>query len=268
MSTAIALLQFSAAGFFAGLTAGLFGVGGGLVLVPVLIALLPGRVPAEYLMQCVVATSLAAIVFSSASSACGHWKRNAVDTVQWRRLLTAVSVGSTCGGLAASFLPHQGLLIYVAALQSALCVYLVRKTFCVTRGVSGSLPPPPRAAIGAISALCVGAGISIGTLAVPYLRRHGVAPHVAIGTASALGVPVAMVGTAVLAISGCLQTTAIPWSVGFIYLPALVGLTPGVIAGAQVGALAAHRCAPRVLMGLFCLFLATLSLRSIAVVFS
>jgi len=257
------LIQFAAAGVLAGVTAGMFGVGGGLVLVPALFVMLVNRVPAENLTQYVIATSLAAIVFSAASSAFCHWRRGAVDTHQWLRLIPALIAGSAAGAFGAAYASRALLLGYVAVLQVVMCVYLVRKTFFAsTLTASGS---PSRVVISAIGTLCVAAGIGIGALTVPYLRRHNLAPHVAVGTAAALGIPVAIVGTAVLVISGFALTGVAPWTVGFVCLPALAGLAPGVVLGAQAGAAAAHRCSPRVLMSLFCLFLAIVSLRSIAV---
>jgi len=120
--------------------------------------------------------------------------------------------------------------------------------------------------LGLIGAICAMAGIGGGTLCVPYFNYLGVAPRTAVGTSAALGVPIALTAALAFCTAGLLKGVDLPHSIGYVHLTALAGMVPGVIAGAQGGAALAHRLQPKLLMGLFCAFLALSSAKTLAAV--
>lgn len=253
-------MQFLTAGCAAGLCSGLFGLGGGIVLVPALLLLLAGTVPDSQLMPFALGTSLAAIVFSCGSSAWAHWRRGAVDVVLWRRLAPTLVLGAAAGALVAPFAP-SAVLVMLAALEAYLCFRVAQKTF--SAAAEAAPRQPSTAALASISALAGSAGVGIGTLTVYWLRRLNVPAHTAVGTAAALGVPAALAAAGGFAVNGIAQKVQVPHALGFIHLVALAGIVPGVVLGAQIGAQLAHRCAPKMLMGLFCAAVGAAAARSV-----
>ena len=261
------LLHFLIAGGAAGLLAGLFGVGGGLIMVPVLALVFASQVSGDAVLPLALGTSLAAIVFSAASSAWGHHRRGAVDVELIRRALPMLAAGAAVGAFGAAWAPRALLTALLALFQAGVCVMMVRKTYyteaAVTAVAERSASNP---VLGVIGAVCALAGIGGGTLCVPYFNHLGIPPRKAVGTAAALGVPIALAAACAFATAGWLQGVDLPNSVGYVHLVALAGLVPGTIAGAQAGAALAHRLQPKLLMGLFCAFLALASAKTLAAV--
>ncbi len=249
--------MFLIAGSVAGVLAGLFGIGGGLVMVPVLVFALASQVPQDSVMPLALGTSLAAVVFSSASSAWGHYRKGAVQMALVQKAMPALVAGAVVGAMGAAWAPRQVLVVCLALFQSLLCIYMVRKTFwqkAATR--ENEQRPPSGAVLGGVGLTCALSGIGGGTMAVPYFRYLGVAPLNAVGTASALGIPISLSAAIGFMVAGLVQGVSFPNSVGFVNLVALAGMVPGVLLGAQLGTVVAHRMAPKLLMGLFCAFLA------------
>lgn len=250
--------MYIAAGLTAGVMAGLFGIGGGLVMVPVLIAVLARELAPELVMPFALGTSLAAIVFSASSSAWGHFKKDAIDLVVVRRVLPALALGAVMGACFATFLPRSALVSFLAIFQIALCLYMVRKTFFalvpIHQAVNSREPSLPL--LGVIGVTCALTGIGGGTLSVPYFRFLGMEPRKAVGTSAALGIPIALAAALGFIVAGLIQGVGEPHSLGFVNLWALMWMVPGVVVGAQLGAVIAHRIPAKWLMGLFCVFLA------------
>jgi uncharacterized membrane protein YfcA len=262
-------LYFLLAGAGAGFLAGLFGIGGGLVMVPVLALVLASQVSADAVLPLALGTSLAAIVFSAASSAWGHYRRGAVELALVRNALPLLLVGAVAGAVGASWAPHALLTILLAVFQAGVCVHMVRKTYYPSGPTDTVVERPhSNSVLGLIGAICAMAGIGGGTLCVPYFTHLGVAPRKAVGTASAVGIPIALAAALAFAIAGLVKGVDLPDSVGYVHLIALAGMVPGVIAGAQGGTALAHRLQPKVLMGLFCAFLALASAQALAAVLS
>jgi len=263
-------LYFLLAGGSAGLLAGLFGIGGGLVMVPVLALALAPEVPADALLPLALGTSLAAIVFSASSSAWSHYRRGAVDLPLVKNALPLLIAGAVAGAIGASWAPRELLTVFLAVFQAGLCVYMVRKTYypgvATAAASEASERTPSNPLLGLIGAVCAMAGIGGGTLCVPYFNHLGVAPRTAVGTASALGIPITLAAAVAFATAGLMKGVALPHSIGYVHLTALAGMVPGVIAGAQGGAALAHRLQPKLLMSLFCAFLALSSAKTLAVV--
>jgi uncharacterized membrane protein YfcA len=238
LSTAYALL-----GLFAGVVAGLLGVGGGLIVVPILATLFTSQgFASQHLMQLAVGTSLATLVFTSLSSMWAHHRRGAVN---WR-LMRQLSGGIVLGGW----------------LGAVLAVWLV-----AAHMVFGRSPAPHRSGpgrlrnliagvlIGAVSALL---GIGGGTLTVPYLVWHKVDVRQAVGTSAACGLPIALVGALGFALVGWGQADLPVGSSGYLYWPAVFAISITSVLGAPIGAWLAHRLQRQRLKSIFAGFVAVL----------
>jgi uncharacterized protein len=236
------LLAASLFGCVTGVLAGMLGVGGGVVVVPALLFLydLEG-IPADFAVLSALGTSLAAICFTSASSTLAHHRRGMVD---WRvvGLITpGVLAGSFLGSFVATALPRTVLRAGFVVFLVIVCLRMLK-----TAAPQAAGREPRRAGllelaatgsgIGLVSALV---GIGGGSLSVPYLLRLGTRMHRAVGTSAAIGFPIAVAG----AIGYALQHGAVgtrPYAIGFIYLPALVGIAVPSTLFAPLGARLAH----------------------------
>ena len=228
-------------GSIAGLISGLFGLGGGAVIVPLLIFTFLARgMPAEITTHMAIGTSMATIIFTALSSIYTHHQKQAIRWDIVKTLVPGILLGGLLGGLFAISLCgvllqllFGGFLILVA-LQ--LLVYKPKVGVrslpgYVGMGASGSL-------IGGISALF---GIGGGTLSVPLLTFFGIKIHQAVGTAAACGLPVAIGATLAYSTATIDGLSRPEGSVGFIFLPALLGIIIASLPCARLGALLAHR---------------------------
>lgn len=255
-------LIFAATGAFAGLLAGLFGVGGGLIMVPILALLLPHLgVPMAVTMQVAIGTSLAVISFTSLSSAAAHQRRGGVDGPVLLRLAPGLLLGAWIGAEVADQL--SGALLRNIVGTGAL---LVAAQMAVGRqpAARDDAPRPGTpellgagTVIGAAAALI---GIGGGSLSVPYLTLRGLTIHRAVGTAAAAGIPIAW-GGAIGFIWNGWSVPGIPSpALGYVLLPALVGIGLFSIATAPLGARLAHAARPETLKRAFALLLLVIGL--------
>jgi uncharacterized protein len=251
------LLAYSLVGCATGLLAGMLGVGGGLVVVPALLLLydLEG-VPADFAVLSAIGTSLGAICFTSASSALAHHRRKAVD---WRLvglIAPGVVAGSFLGTFVATALPTTLLRLVFVIFLGIVCARMLR------RSSSGAVDRQARRAgaaeliaagsgIGTVSALV---GIGGGSLTVPYLLSLGTTMHRAVGTSAAVGFPIAVAGAAGYALQHG-DLGAHPHAIGFIYLPALLGIAIPSMLFAPLGARLAHALPVAQLRRAFAVFL-------------
>lgn len=256
-------LLFPLLGLVAGILAGLLGVGGGLVLVAALAWLLPlFGVPPEVAMHAALASSLASIVLTAASSARAHARRGSVlwPTVAW--MVPGLLLGAWLGSGVAVKLDAQTLRWIVAGY----CLLAAWQTgFGRSRApADGSEVPAPRgwpmsAAGGGIGVLSALVGIGGGSMTVPLLVWRGVKPVRAVGTSSACGVAIglsAAVGYALHAPSGALPAHGI----GYVYLPAAIGVAVASVLAAPWGTCLAHRLSGNALRKVFALFLLLVAL--------
>jgi uncharacterized membrane protein YfcA len=249
----LAILAVS--GLVAGFAAGLLGVGGGIVTVPVLeYSLRFANVPEEYRMHVAVATSLAAIIPTSISSARTHHARGAVDWELARRWAAPMFVASFVGSLLASHAPLAvlagvfGSVALVIALKMLLPLDHLSASDTVPRGARGAALA---SLIGAVSAVM---GIGGGTLTVPTLSLCGYPIHRAVGTASFFGIVISIPGTAGYLLAE--PPVALPWAtIGFVSIVGLAIITPGSMFTATLGARAAHALSRRRLSQAFGVFL-------------
>jgi uncharacterized protein len=255
------VLAMLATGVFAGFLGGLLGVGGGIVIVPVLeYALQFVGVPAEQRMHVAVATSLATIIPTSISSARAHRKRGALDTQIARAWGPAILIGALVGGLLAARAPLWvlttvfGGVALIVAVKMALPLDHVRWCDQVPRGVGGALLA---AIIGGVSAMM---GIGSGTISVPTMTLLGTPVHRAVGTAAFFGLLVSIPGTLAYMLATP-QPALSTLSVGLVSLFGVALIAPGAWLAAPAGVRAAHRLSPRHLSFAFGMFLMLVAAR-------
>lgn len=263
------LLAFAAAmlltGAISGLLAGLLGIGGGIVIVPVLDAVLGfyGTDPAIR-MQVAVATSLATIIPTSISSSRAHHRRSSVDTELVKRWAVYVLVGSLAGAFLAAAVHSRtlSLVFAIVAMLIAAKMVLVPEGRALTSSVPhGPFMPVVPALIGVLSSMM---GIGGGTLSVAALTLLNVPIHRAVGTAALFGLAISLPGTLAFVVAGYGDTRLPPYSLGFVNLVGFALIAPATWLTAPAGAAIAHRLSRRQLSLVFGLFLVTVSLRMLA----
>ena len=254
---------FPLLGVVAGILAGLLGVGGGLVLVGALAWVLPlYGVPKEAAMHAALASSLASIVLTAASSAYAHHGRGSVlwPTVKW--MVPGLLLGGWLGSGIAVKLDDSVLRWIVAGYCLLAAAQLV---FGKTRvGAEGVIAAPPTglamtAAGTGIGALSAVVGIGGGSMTVPLLVWRGVAPVRAVGTSSACGVAIGLasaIGYAMHAPAGALPQ----YSIGYVYLPAAIGVAVASVLAAPYGMRLAHRISGLALKRVFAVFLTAVAI--------
>lgn len=248
-----ALILYLVLGAFAGVLAGLFGIGGGLVIVPVLVFSFTaqGFAP-EVLTHLAVGTSLATIVFTSINSVLAHNRRGAVLWPVFTWMTVGILIGAALGSLTAAAIqgPMLQKIIGVFAIVMAAQMGLDLKP-----KASRAVPGKPGlglagAVIGWASAIF---GIGGGSLTVPFLTWRSVPMPQAVATSAACGLPIAVASALSFMAVGWHEAGLPEWSLGFVYLPAMVGIAATSMFFARIGAALAHRLPPRLLKRLFAL---------------
>lgn len=251
----------AATGLFAGLLAGLLGVGGGIVLVPVLdYALRHAGFPTQWCMHVAVATSLAAIIPTSISSSRAHHKRGGIDWSVARAWAPGMILGGFGGSLLAARAGDQlltgvfGVVAALVALKMFLPLDQLRIREEIPRGIAGNALAMT---IGAVSSMM---GIGGGTLSVPTLTLTGGPIHKAVGTAAFFGLLLSVPGT--LGYLFAQTKVALPgMTVGLVSVAALAIVAPLSMLTAPAGARLAHSLDKRTLSKVFGLFLSIVAAR-------
>lgn len=233
-------LVYLALGACSGIIAGLLGVGGGIVIVPGLTALFAAQhLPPGHLMHMALGTSLTCILFTSFSSLRAHHGRGAVDWQVVRR----IAPGIVCGTLGGSWLASRLSSRFLSAVFAVFLLYVAVQMLSGMKP-KGARELPGSAGMAGAGALIGGfsslVGIGGGTLSVPFMVWCNVAFHRAIGTSAAIGFPIALAGTVGYLFTGLSADVLPPGCVGFIYLPALVGVSLSSVLTAPLGARLAH----------------------------
>ena len=236
--------------------AGLFGIGGGMIMVPILVYLLPARgVTPQVVMQVAVATSMAVIAMSSLSSTLTHHRKGGVRWDLFKPFAPGLMLGALLGAYTAHLLPGETLknIVGIGALLTALQLFFGRE------------PPPastlkPGAAelfgaggvIGWLSSLI---GIGGGSLTAPYLSLRGTPMHEAVGTAAAGGIPIAWAGTLGFVVAGWGSAAVPAPALGYVSLYGFAGLAIASVIAAPFGARLAHGLPQRSLRRAFAVML-------------
>jgi uncharacterized membrane protein YfcA len=251
-----------ASGALGGLLAGLLGVGGGIVIVPVLDAALElAGVPSSAALHVAVATSMATIIPTSVSSSRSHAKRGSVDFELMRRWSVPIVLGSLAGSLAAARMDARilaavfGCVALAAALKMLLPLDDLVLRRSVPGGVGGAVIP---ATIGAVSAMM---GIGGGTLSVPTMTLCGEPVHKAVGTAALTGLWISVPATAGFLLSPAGDASGLPLTVGYVSLLGFAIIAPVSWAIAPLGVRLAHSLDRRRLSAAFGVFLTLVAAR-------
>jgi uncharacterized protein len=233
-------LGYLVLGVVAGFFAGLLGVGGGAIMVPVLALMFAAQgFPEGHLMHLALGTSMATIVFTSISSLRAHHGHGAVIWPIVKSIAPGIVVGTLLGAQVAGRVPTKPLAIFFAIFIGYVAVQMILN---IKPKPSRQLPGPAGmfgvgAFIGGISALVAIGG---GSLSVPFMTWCNVKVHQAIGTSAAIGFPIAVAGTIGYMISGYGANDLPAGSFGFIYLPALAATVIASMPVAPFGARVAH----------------------------
>lgn len=230
-----------ALGAVTGFLAGLFGIGGGMIMVPFMTLLLAAHAtPAEHVVHMAIATSLATIMFTSISSVRAHHRRGAVLWPVVKVLAPGILVGSLLGAQIAAALATKWLAVLFACFVG----------FSATQMLLNRKPKPSRELPGAAGMFGVGNLIGVlsslvgaggAFVSVPFMVWCNIAMQRAVATSAALGFPIALAGTVGYVIAGLRELGPPNWQfAGFIYLPALVTISAMSVMTAPLGAKVAH----------------------------
>ena len=247
------LIIYLLIGAIAGFAAGLFGVGGGLIIMPILyVVFTQMHYDPDTLMHLVVGTSLATIVVTSISSVMAHHKQGAVLWTVFRNLAPGLVLGSFLGAGIADLLPGQ----YLQLIIGLFAVWMAYKMFRGAKAVVNTerhLPSAPMQLIagGGIGIASAIFGIGGGSLTVPYLNRHGVVMQKAVATSAACGFPIAVAGAIGFMWFGAKEQINVPNTIGYVHVYAFLGISIMSFITAKVGAKVAHRLSPVMLKKCF-----------------
>ncbi len=254
-------LGYIAIGAVVGFLAGLLGIGGGAIIVPLLVMLFTAQgLPKLHLLHLAVGTSMASILFTSVSSVRAHAVRGALRWDIAGRITPGILVGGLVGAYLTRYFSTFGFAIFFAAF-----VYVAAGNMLLDRR-----PKPRRALPGLFGMFLVGAAIggfsalaAIGgaVMTVPFLLYCNVPLLQAIGTAAAIGFPIAVAGSIGFMLTGYGSPGLPEYSIGFVYLPALIGLSLASITFAPAGAALAHRMPTGILKRVFAVLLLVLATR-------
>ncbi len=251
------ILFYLLTGVFAGLSAGLLGIGGGLIIVPALYFILPQHLSNIPLMHVALATSLASIIFTSISSTWAHHKHKAIDWLKVMQITPGIIIGSFLAGSLSYLISGLFLKKVFAIFELLVAIQMLRPI----------LPSPHRTLampfmllagiiIGLISALV---GIGGGTLTVPFLYFNGIKLPKAIATSAACGLPIAVFASLGYLLAGWQQLEGAFF--GYIYLPALFGIVVCSILFAPAGAWLAHNLPVPLLKKVFAALLILITIK-------
>lgn len=254
-------LSYLVLGAFAGTVAGLLGVGGGLIIVPVLVFIYTGHGFApEVIVHIAVGTSLASIVVTSISSTRAHHLHGAVLWPVFTKLAPAIVLGAFIGAAIADLMNATSLRTFFGIFELVVATQMAL-----------NLKPDPHRqlpgrfgtsaagiGIGAVSAIV---GIGGGTLTVPFLVWCNTTMQKAVATSAACGLPIAVAGASGYIVTGWHQTQLPDGAFGYVYWPALLGIVITSMLFAPLGAKLAHRLPAAKLKKIFALLLAVLGVR-------
>jgi len=248
-------------GIFSGILAGLFGIGGGLVLVPFFIALFSlYKIGGEHIMLIAVATSLATIVITSLVASWTHYRLGALLKQPVIHLSTGMMLGVILGAIVVDTVATNylqlifGIYLLLVALQMATQYKPKQGAQPLINSrlkVAGSL-------IGFVSAFL---GIGGGTLTVPYLARHNIKMNNAVAISSACGFPIALIGSISYMGLGWSAIDLPKGSLGYVYLPAFFGVILSSLFSTPLGAKLAHQLPAQVLKRYFAILLFIVALK-------
>jgi len=254
-------------GLFVGFFAGLLGIGGGLILVTLLVYLFTVQgFPGDRILHMALGTSITSIVFTSISSLLAHHEHGAVRWDIVRSAVPGLIVGTLLGTLVADRLESK----YLAVFFVIFVYYSAVRMFVNARPKPSRQLPGPLGLtiaslfIGILSALV---GVGGGVMTIPMMSMCNVPMRNAIGTSAALGLPIALAGSAGFIATGLGKDHLPAFSMGYVYLPALIGIVVGTLVTVPSGARVAHRMPVTTLKKIFAAILFVLATRMLWTLF-
>lgn len=250
---------YIALGALVGLFSGMFGIGGGTILVPVLLMIFKVQhFPAPYTMHLALGTSMATILFTSLASMRKHHQHGAVNWTVVRTMTPGILFGTALGALCAASVSPRALGIFFAFFVYCAAIQIL---FELRPQASRQLPGTAGMTLTGMFTGWISSLVSIGggTVVVPFLIWCNVPLRNAIGTSAAIGLPVAIGGTAGYIVSG-LSFHVLPTpNLGFVYLPSLLWIALASVLTAPLGAKATHYMKIGVLRKLFAVLMLILA---------
>ena len=254
-------LAYLGTGALVGFAAGLLGIGGGVVMVPLLVLVFNAQgFATQHVLHMAIGTALLAMVLTSISSMRAHHARGAVDWHIARAMSPGMLAGSFVAALVAGWIPTRPL----AVLFTALVFYAATQILVDLKpSATRELPGPAGlfasgAVIGGVASLVAAGG---AFMTIPFLAWCRVPLRRAIGTAAANGLPIALAGAAGYVIQGWRVEDLPPWSLGYVYLPAFALVVATSMLAAPLGAALAHRLPVKRLRTLFAVLLYLFAVR-------
>lgn len=253
------LIIYLLIGAIAGFTAGLFGVGGGLIIVPILyIVFTQMNYDPNVIMHIAIGTSLATIIVTSISSVMAHHRQGAVLWPVFRNLAPGLVLGSFLGAGIADLMSGQHLQLVIGVFAIWMAFKMFRGAYAIVNS-SRHLPSAPIqfAAGGGIGVASAIFGIGGGSLTVPFLNRYGVVMQKAVATSAACGLPIAAAGAIGFMWFGAKEQINVPNTIGYVHIYAFLGISSMSFITAKVGAKVTHRLSPAMLKKCFAGLLVT-----------
>lgn len=249
------LICYLILGAVAGILSGLFGIGGGILIVPALVFFFQLiDFPANLAVHMAMGTSLATIIVTAANSTYAHARQKGVDWAIVRQMTGGIIIGALLGSLLAHSMDGE-LLEFLFGIYLVL---MALKMLCSRQCVSQREMPPKWVTacvggfIGFKSSLF---GVGGGSVSVPFLNYFGQPMKKAAGISAACGLPIALTGTVSYIVMGWNQSDLPAWSFGYIYGPAWLGIVLTSAVCARLGARFAYRWPPLLLKRLFAVML-------------
>ena len=261
------VLMYVLVGVVAGVLAGLLGIGGGLVIVPMLVFCFTRQgIPDDVIMHLALGTSLASIMFTAVSSFRAHHRRGAVHWEVVRKIVIGIFTGTFIGTCIAAELPTRYLKgFFVVFLYYVGVQMLTNQKPRPSRQIPGHMAMfGVGNVIGVVSSLV---GIGGGTLSVPFMVWCNMSVHHAIGTSAAIGFPIAVAGSIGYVYNGLTVPGLPELSVGYVYLPALIGIVVTSVMTAPLGVRLAHRLPVDRLKRIFAVLLLAVGTRMLVSIF-
>jgi len=255
------ILFLLASGAVAGMFAGLLGIGGGIIIVPVLAMVFTSQgVSIDVLMHVAIGTSLATIVITSLSSIRAHHKHQAIDWQVVRVITIGVFVGGLIGAAVAKIISGEDLKLIFSIFMFLIAAQMY---FGNTTKAHRTLPAKPGMILAGVSIGTVASlmGVGGGSMTVPFFTWCNVSIRKAVATSSAIGFPIAVAGTIGFIISGWSVADRPVMSIGYVNLPAFISIVVASVLSAPLGAWIAHRISPVILKRIFAAFLVILGIR-------
>ncbi|MCP1335859.1 sulfite exporter TauE/SafE family protein [Futiania mangrovi] len=262
IALAVAAIGVTAA--FVGFMAGLLGIGGGMILVPILDKIFTSiGVPDETAIRLSVGTSLATVVVTAIRSARSHYKRGSFDPEVAKAWAPWIVIGASAGAVIASVIAGASLrgVFGVVAIVLALNMAFGKEEW----RISTRLPEFLRWAIGTlVGGVAVMMGLGVGGLGVPAMTLYGIDIRRAVGTAAGLGLATSIPGALVLMYQGLDAPGLPPFSLGYVNFVAFALIVPITILTAPLGVAANHKISMKALRRAFAVFLALMAFRMLS----